>query len=249
MEFTAKPGKPAYPINAAMTFAVDVEKQILRFIAEVPVGQWLALGWGWHMFSIDMLLLQAYPDIRRSVTSDLWSTHNVTPVYDEFDNFFDVKIMPDPERPADVQLFYFSRLLETGDDKEDYVVELDKDINICFGINIKTPDFEANTDWGLFKIRYNSDGTVKLSPISTGHNRFVHHGSVMFGCWFFLGFLLLATKRYFKWYWLLMHIAHMIIGTFVFVVTFYMGFKVMEYFAFHIHPDYHQIMGVITLFI
>ena len=72
-----------------------------------------------------------------------------------------------------MQLFYFSRLLDTGDGKEDYVVELDKDINICFGINIETPDFVANTDWGLFKIRYNRDGTVKLSHISTGHYRFV----------------------------------------------------------------------------
>jgi hypothetical protein len=69
--------------------------------------------------------------------------------------------MIDPER-SDVQLFYFSRNLDTGD-KEDYLVQLDKDINICFGLNINTPDFEANTDWGLFKIRYNSDGTIKLS--------------------------------------------------------------------------------------
>jgi hypothetical protein len=60
--------------------------------------------------------------------------------------------------------------------------------------------------------------------------------------------LLLATKRYFKWNWLVMHLAHIIIGLIVFIVTIYMGIQVMKYFAFHIHPDYHQIMGVITIF-
>jgi hypothetical protein len=57
IEFPAKPGREPYKINPAVTFTVDVDRQILRFIAEVPVGQWLALGWGWHMFDVDMLLL------------------------------------------------------------------------------------------------------------------------------------------------------------------------------------------------
>ena len=38
IEIPAKPGKPAYAINPAVTFAVDVDKQMLRFIAEVPKG-------------------------------------------------------------------------------------------------------------------------------------------------------------------------------------------------------------------
>ena len=72
------------------------------------------------MFDIDMVLLQAYPDIRRSLTSDLWSTHNVTPLFDHLNNYYDVKIIPDPQ--TDMQLFYFSRKLDTGDLEEDYIV-------------------------------------------------------------------------------------------------------------------------------
>jgi len=189
------------------------------------------------MFDIDMVLLQAYPDIRRSLTSDLWSTHNVTPLFDHLNNYFDVKIIPDPL--TDMQLFYFSRKLDTGDLEEDYIVELDRDTNVCFAININTPDFVANTDWGLFKIRYNSDGTVKVWPISTGHFRFVLHGAIMYATWFILGLALLITKRYSKSNWLVMHIAHIIIGAVIFIVTSIAGFKVMQYFDYHLHPDYH----------
>ena len=120
IEIPAKPGKPSYKVNPAITFGLDIESQVLKFKAEVPVGKWLALGWGWHMFDIDMVLLQAYPDIRRSLTSDLWSTHNVTPLFDHLNNYFDVKIIPDPQ--TDMQLFYFSRKLDTGDLEEDYIV-------------------------------------------------------------------------------------------------------------------------------
>lgn len=146
-----------------------------------------------------------------------------------------------------MQEFTFKRLLDTGDEEQDFMVQLDKDLRVCFGINAKTPDFIANTDWGLFKMRYNSDGVVEVSGISTGHSRFVIHGSVMFFCWFFLGFLLLGTKRYFQWNWLAMHIAHLIMGTIVFVVTCFMGYKVISQFEFHVHPDYHQILGCITI--
>jgi hypothetical protein len=87
----------------------------MTYRAEVPVGQWLAIGWGWHMFDVDMFLMQAYPDIRRSLTSDLWSTHNITPFFDDLDNLFDVSIYPDPLHPDDIQIFEFKRFLDTGD--------------------------------------------------------------------------------------------------------------------------------------
>ena len=106
-------------------------------------------------------------------------------------------------------------------------MQLDKDIDICFGLNILTPDFEANTDWGLFRIRYNSDGSVNLTPLSTGHSRFVFHGIVLYLTWFVLGFFLLATKRYFKFNWLVMHLAHLLVGMVVFVVTIAMGYQVL----------------------
>jgi hypothetical protein len=65
-----------------MTFQFDPSTNMLSFIGEVPVGTWLSIGWGWHMFETDMFVMQAYPDRKRSVLTDLWSTHNVTPMFD-----------------------------------------------------------------------------------------------------------------------------------------------------------------------
>jgi hypothetical protein len=44
-----------------------------------------------------MWLCQAYPDIRRSLISDLWSQKNVTPLFDTLDNYFNNHIENDPE--------------------------------------------------------------------------------------------------------------------------------------------------------
>lgn len=197
------------------------------------------------MFQCDMFLCQAYPDIRRSMISDLWSTHNATPLFDTLDNLFDNHIEWDAEKG--VQIFNFSRNMDTGDSEQDFVVELEKEIKICYAINIYTPDFLQNTDWGLFKIRYNRDGTIDLSAISTGHHNFVFHGIVLYLCWFVFGFFILASKRYFRANWLIMHLLHIILGTIVFVVTSFFGIKIIGYFSWNVHPDYHQIMGVIIL--
>jgi uncharacterized membrane protein YvlD (DUF360 family) len=80
---------------------------------------------------------------------------------------------------------------------------------------------------------------VTTESISTGHVRFVHHGGILYFLWFFIGFLLLATKRYFKFNWLFMHLAHMILGTLVMVGTLVMAYRIFEQFAFHIQPDNH----------
>jgi hypothetical protein len=105
-----------------------------------------------------------------------------------------------------------------------------------------------NTDWGLFKIRFTSSGQIDLSGIDTGHMRLFVHGLLMYLMWCFLGIFLLASKRYFLVNWLPMHIAHMIVGTVVFIGSLFLGFKIIGYFAGHIQPDAHQIMGCLSLF-
>ena len=87
-----------------------------------------------------------------------------------------------------------------------------------------------------------------MTGIDTGHFRLFMHGLLMYLMWCFLGIFLLASKRYFKVNWLSMHIAHMIVGTGVFVGSVYLGFKIIRFFAGNIHPDVHQIMGCLSLF-
>lgn len=45
--------------------------------------------------------------------SDLWSTHNSTPLFDTLDNYFNNHIELDPE--TGMQIFTFSRAFDTGD--------------------------------------------------------------------------------------------------------------------------------------
>jgi hypothetical protein len=93
IEFPAKHGKPSYPLNPAMTFSYDPATKQMSFVGEVPVGTWLSIGWGWHMFDTDMFLMQAYRDIKRSKITDLWSTHNVTPLFDLQQDYTDIHIV------------------------------------------------------------------------------------------------------------------------------------------------------------
>lgn len=44
-----------------------------------------------------------------------------------------------------------------------------------------------------------------------------------------------------------MHLIHIITGIIIFVATSFYGLKIIEYFAWNVHPDYHQIMGCATL--
>lgn len=141
IEFPPKKNKPDYPHpNPAVTFSFTPHTRTLHFRAEVPTGTWLSLGWGWHMFDVDMWVAQAYPDIRRSFVSDLWSIKNVTPIFDTLDDYFDIHIAADPER-KDMQIFTFSRAMDTGDEMQDYVVVMNKEIKICYAVNMMTPDF------------------------------------------------------------------------------------------------------------
>lgn len=159
-----------------MTFSFDSKKGTIKFVGEVPVGTWLSIGWGWHMFDTDMFLMQAYPDIKNSSLSDLWSTHNVTPTNDAINDYTGISIKPDSTR--NMQIFTSHRLLDTGDDF-DFQIPLDTELKICFAVNTKTPNFEVNSDWGLFKIKVNSDETINLWAVDTGHNRLLTHGIIM----------------------------------------------------------------------
>jgi len=47
------------------------------------------------MFNTDMILMQAFTTLSKSVISDLWSTRESTPTYDKVDNITDKNITVD----------------------------------------------------------------------------------------------------------------------------------------------------------
>ena len=65
------------------------------------------------MTDCDMILMQAYSTISRSVVSDLWSTDQRTPSFDSSEDMTNVTIVAG-SNPG-MQRFEFSRKLDTGD--------------------------------------------------------------------------------------------------------------------------------------
>ena len=64
--------------------------------------------------------------------------------------------------------------------------------------------------------------------------------------WFPIGFVLLATKRYYVSHWLCMHIAHLIIGLGVTVVMVVSCFQVYSYANWTQATNPHGILGLIA---
>ena len=62
-----------------------------------------------------------------------------------------------------------------------------------------------------------------------------------------VGFLLLASKRYVKKHWSLMHFAHAVMGFVVLAVTLTWAFKILDYFEWKVNTDIHSLAGMTTL--
>jgi len=119
-----------------MTFSYDASTNLLNFEAEVPTDTWLGIGFGRTMVNTDMIALQAYADINKSSINDLWSTkRDASPARDKVDNLLNKTVVANPDRGT--QTFKFSRLLDTGDVTNDFIIPVDKAFAMCFAINYK----------------------------------------------------------------------------------------------------------------
>ena len=66
----------------------------------------------------------------------------------------------------------------------------------------------------------------------------------MWTVWMPVGFLLLATKRYFKKQWSCMHFTHSLLGYFCMLTTTIWTFKMLDYFDWKVNDDIHSIAGI-----
>jgi hypothetical protein len=132
----------------------------------VPVNTWLSIGFGPTMRNCDMILMQAYADIKKSVVSDLWSTSNLTPYPDKIDNLTGKNITENVARGT--QTFKFSRKLDTGDTTEDFLVPIGSGFTMSYAINYKQPEFRYHQDHSTFPFYLASDGRVMftLDPVN-----------------------------------------------------------------------------------
>ena len=68
----------------------------------------------------------------------------------------------------------------------------------------------------------------------------------MWTVWMPIGFLLLATKRYFKKQWSCMHVIHVLLGYFCMLTTLIWTLKMLNYFDWQIRSDLHSLAGFIS---
>ena len=73
------------------------------------------------------------------------------------------------------------------------------------------------------------------------------HGIWMFFAWMPLGYLLLATKRYYKGNWKLYHVVHILVGMITLVVTIWQTLEVSMKYGFGWTDDPHSILGTICI--
>ena len=73
------------------------------------------------------------------------------------------------------------------------------------------------------------------------------HGIWMFFGWMPLGYLLLATKRYYKGNWKIWHAVHIIVGVITLVITIWQTMEISLVFGFGWTDDVHSILGTICI--
>lgn len=122
----------------AMEFSYDQKINTVNFKAELPQNTWFSVGFGPTMFNTDMILMQAFSTVSKSAISDMWSTKESTPAYDKLDNLTNKNITVDSRG---MQIFSFSRKLDTGDVSQDFVIPLDRELTMCYAINYKQANF------------------------------------------------------------------------------------------------------------
>ena len=212
------------------------------------------------MFNTDMILMQAFTTLSKSVISDLWSTRESTPTYDKVDNITDKNITVDSRG---VQIFQFSRKLDTGDVGQDFVIPVDHEFTMCYAINHKQANFAEHQDRSIFQIKFNSVGPVTFGgvantngnggsdPIQISYgvpdSKYLTHGIVLYICWFFFGFLMICSKRYWKTKYFGMHLLHVFLGYAMTIMTCVMSLLAIKWQNWTVKRNFHNILGVIVL--
>ena len=183
------------------------------FQTKMPANTYFAIGFGYTMLDTDMIIWQADPN--EPEVKDIWATGYGKVEFDTDQNLettFDCKV------GNEWCEFTTRRAIDTGDDKQDMLVELDKNMMMCYSFRTEGFELEKHEGIGRFTLNFQSDGQVSgkngldLPWLSI-------HGWWMWAIWMPNGLLLLISKRYIQKYWKLMHYLHAIFGHIVLWIT------------------------------
>ena len=180
----------------------------------MPENTWFAIGFGVTMIDTDMILWQSHSD--NPEITDLWATGFGKLEADAEQNLS----WDEPFYNDETEMWEFTtrRPIDTGDDKQDMLIELDKDMMMCYSYRLEGSEFVKHEGTGRFTLNFQSDGQVSgLDGLDLPWLRI--HGWWMWAIWMPNGLALLITKRYIQKQWKLMHCLHAICGHIVLWVT------------------------------
>lgn len=232
-------------------FSVDscyaADSQEVVFTALVPDNSWLSIGFGATMNSTDMIAWFVTDKVGE--TRDYWSTKHMPPTLDTESNLVDAE-PPQFDSQSGKMKFVTRRKLDTGDQEQDFVVKLDEDIPMCYGFKKGTSKWVKHDEFGVWSIKFSASGEVRdggLDETELLRNfDFEAHGWWLWSSWFFVGILLLVTKRYAKRPWTAMHYLHCLLGYFVLVVTIVFSSKLLHW---DFTASWHHAFGTTCLFL
>ena len=142
--------------------------------------------------------------------------------------------------------------MDTGSPK-DFVVQTDQEIVMCFAYRTGSGDFIQHKERDIFSVKFSSAGGAAASSADLSEMRrnsfYEAHGWWMWTVWMPVGFLLLATKRYFKNRWSCMHFLHALLGFFCIVVTLVWVIKILDHFDWTVNSNIHSVAGVVMTFL
>ena len=139
-------------------------------------------------------------------------------------------------------------------DPLDAVFKMDSIFNLAFAAGVTADtEWEQRTDLGRLDLFASSVKPQELvvevkTPFEEARIKaYEIHGWLCLVAWFPLGFALIATKRYYKTRWFLMHHSHNFIGFVVTAVTIGTCLQVYAHVDWEQKANAHSVLGLIAL--
>ena len=192
----------------------------------------------WNMDHVDMAFWGATSSTS-NVMNDLWSKSEESIVVDKTNPYTTTTVVG-----TSSTTFTSKRALDTGLTNS-YVIELDKDLAMCFAFSTRTSALKYHgNDRGVFRMRLNSDGTstVLLAQPKTWQR----HAWIMLYCWTIACLLEVFSNRYWKHWFRVHQWIHSLVGYTTAILTAYSMYIAFLARSKSLMLTYHPIGGYLT---
>lgn len=136
---------------------LDSDKDRIKMLLKMPDQMWFAIGFGTSMYKTDMIVWHANGE--NSTVTDYFSNGKYKPSVDAEQNvqYFVNMVEADEDDPEDYPKVHFLvyRDLDTGDTDKDFLIEVNSEIDMVYGIYLSSSKFKEHTTRGYWKLDFN----------------------------------------------------------------------------------------------